>query len=179
MSIKDNLGPAITALVLPMVFSLMHAAGRRKARRVSEVSIVEYPGIAKALGILAIGASALMLFVAFRAPEKERVMALSFCGVFSLLFFFLPLEFFFRRIEFDEREIVIHCAWRVARRIPWTEVISFQPQPPRKEWILQTKNHGKIQFSSFLQGLQDLDAAVRAARATRTSLESSPNQPSR
>jgi hypothetical protein len=132
MSIKDNLGPAITALILPMVFSLMYAAGRRKARRVGGVSIVEYPGVVKTLGILAIGASAIMLFVAFRAPEKERVMALSICGAFSLLFFFLPLEFFFRRIEFDDREIVIHRAWRKVRRIPSAEVMFLSAAAPWK-----------------------------------------------
>ena len=160
MSIKDNLGPAITALVLPIIFSVMFAANKRAARRVGSVSIIEYPRIAKVIGILAIGAGAFMLFLGFHAPENERTIALSFCGAFSLLFFFLPLEFFFRRIEFNDHEIVIYCAWRKVRRIPWIEVVSFEHLHIVKEWVLETRSHGTIKLSTFLQGLEDLRAAT-------------------
>jgi hypothetical protein len=162
-----NLGPVITALVLPIIFGLLLAANSRKARRVGDVSIVEYPVLAKALGILAIGASALMLFVAFRAPEDQRIAALSVCGAFSLLLFFLPIEFFFRRIEFDDREIVIHCAWRKTRRIPWADVVSFRHFPEKKEWVLESTSRGKMKLSTFLQGLRDLQqAAASHGKAT-------------
>lgn len=160
MNTKDNLVAVLTASITPVVFALMYVAAKRKPRRIGNVSIVEYPTIAKVLGIVAIGGSALMLFAAFRTPEKERIIAISICGAFSLLFFFLPVEFFFRRIEFDDQCIVVHCAWRNVRRIPWADVRLFTQPPGRREWVLDSKSHGKIQFSSFLQGLEEFRAAV-------------------
>jgi hypothetical protein len=160
MNLKVDPGPLITALLLPIVFASLYAASKRGARRVGNVTIVEYPGAAKALGIAAVGASALMIFVAFRAPEEQRKMALMICGSFALLFFFLPLEFTFRRIEFDDETIVIRCAWRKMRRILWVDVISFTELPRQKEWVLESKSHGKIKLSTFLRGLPDLRAAA-------------------
>jgi hypothetical protein len=116
--------------------------------------------VAKAIGVLAIAGCGILIFVAARATASQRPQTLILCAIFALPMLFLPLEFYFRRIEFDEREIVIYCAWRSERRIPWTEVVSFVHLPRQKEWILETKNHGKIKLSMFLQGLHDLQAAA-------------------
>ncbi len=158
MATKQILTTAITALILPIIFSVLMAANKRKARSVGNISVVEYPALAKALGVFAIAASGIMIFVASRAPENERTRAFVICGIIALLFFFLPLEFFFRRIEFDDREIVIHCVWRSDLRLPWADVVSFTHLERQKEWILETKNYGKIKLSTFLQGLHDLHA---------------------
>jgi hypothetical protein len=160
MDTKQILTSAITALTLPIIFILLYAANKRKARMVGNVSVAEYPVLAKAIGVFAVLGSGIMIFVASRAPANERAVAFAGCGIMALLFFFLPLEFYFRRIEFDEQEIVIRCVWRSQRRIPWTDVVAFVHLPRQKEWILETRNHGKIKFSTFLQGLHDLQAAA-------------------
>ena len=160
MDTNQFLTAAIMALILPTIFSLLYAANRRKPRRIGNVSVVEYPVLAKVLGILAIVASAIMLFVASRAPTNDRSQAFAICGIIAILFFFMPLEFYFRRIEFDDQEIVIRCIWRSERRIPWMDVISFVHLPRQKEWILESKSSGKIKLSTFLQGLRELQAAA-------------------
>jgi len=160
MDIKQTFTSAITALILPIIFGLLFAANKRQARRVGSVSVVEYPVVAKAMGILAIVASGIIVFVALRSPANERTHAIAICGTIAVLFFFLPLEFFFRRIEFDDQEIVIRCIWRSERRILWADVVSFIHLPREKEWILETKSCGKMKLSTFLQGLHDLQAVA-------------------
>ena len=156
MDTKEILTLEITALILSIVFGLLFASDKRGASRVANISVVEYPVPAMAIGAFAIAISGMMNFVASRAPANQRTVPFAACGIFALLFFFLPLEFYFRRIEFGEKGIAIRCVWRSERRIPWTNVVAFVHLPRQKEWILETKSLAKIKLSTFLQGLHDL-----------------------
>ena len=170
MDTKQILNTAITAfilaIVLPVIFGVLEAANKRRSRRVGGISILKYPVAAKALGILGIAMSAVMIIGALHAPAGRRTLAITIYGLMALLFLVLPLEFYSRRIEFDNQKIVIRCLWHSERRIPWADVISFIHQPHRKVWVLETKTYGKITISSFLEGLHDLQmAAVKYGKA--------------
>jgi hypothetical protein len=170
MDIKKVLSTATTAfvlaIVLPIIFRALEAASKRDSRRVGSMSFLEYPIAAKALGILAIGVSAVLMFSALNERAGRRTLTIAVCSAMALLFLALPLECFSRRIEFNDQEVVIRSIWHRERRIRWADVISFIHLPREKAWVLESKTYGKIKISSFLQGLNDLRmAAVKYGKA--------------
>lgn len=156
-----NWGSIFVSLLTPVFLSLMVGFARRPVRKAGDYHLIAYSLPAKIIAALAVASCVLLIFVATRAPEKERTAAMICCGGIAVLLFFMPLEIFFREILFNEKEIILSSFWVPTRRISWNQVSSFQHFPEKKEWILIDVTGRKFQPSYFLQGVRDLYEEAR------------------
>lgn len=151
-----NNGFIFTALILSIILPLILKYAQRPAREQGQYRLIAYSAPMKIIAILAILACWFLIFLANRAPENERTVAIVCCGGIGLFLLLMPLEVFFRQILFNDEEIILKSLWQPARRISWEQVASFQHLPRKKEWLLIDTNGRKFQPSYFLQGVQDL-----------------------
>ena len=146
------IGAAVTGLLMVILrWTVQPLARQRGPRRV-----LEYGMPMRSLGIAMLLFGGTFLFAAARSPADQRLLAWISSGVLAACGFYVFLEVFFVRVEFDDSFIYPFSPWHGGRRIPWSDVVSCNFSSLNQWHVIQTKAHGTLRVSTFLSGTGSL-----------------------
>jgi hypothetical protein len=157
------IGPALTALVVPVVLGWIATRARtgRPAERAGR-QWVEYGLACKVVAIaLLLMVAAPLVAMASEPDAGERVALVWVTLVFAVFAAYGVPEFLGVRVGFDERGLVSRSPWRATRHIAWDDIVGATYSPAAMWWVLRTRTQGVVRLHDYLHGREALFAELR------------------
>lgn len=149
------------ALAAPLALGLLAAATRPHARRVGDISIVEYGVGFKALGwilcVCAVAAAAGALLV----DVEDRAYIFAIALAFALPAAYLLPMARLTRFEYDDRGITALRPWRKPVRVDWADVVNVQYSAGKRAYVVTAPGNVQLALHEMMSGVPDVLAKMQ------------------
>jgi hypothetical protein len=147
-SLNGLIGGAVGCAVL---FLLLRTVQPLPARKDGKF-VLFFGRAIRFFGVAALCLGTFFLYAAAHSSPDQRVLAWSVAGTLAAGSFYLFLEVWFVRIEFDEQFIYATSPWRGKRQIPWEAVEALEYSERNQWFVLKTTDQGSVRISIFRSG---------------------------
>ena len=161
MAIGHEIGPALTAVIVPLVFSWLLKSAQTESAVDAGRRVVAYSKAFKVFVILSwVATAAFSILVGFTAKDADIKKVYALVGLFTTLILPLHLEVFGVRITWDETFIYTRSPWRKSRKIPISAIRSCDYSVSMQWYRIHTQGHGTIRLSPWAKGTPELLAML-------------------